>query len=65
MPRKTSASYVAAIKANVDDWFADRIRYKTYASRQAALWRTIEQRPGILRRVTKALALSLTVAPRT
>jgi len=42
MSNHTADSIREQIKANVDDFYADRIRHDDFASRNRDLWRTAE-----------------------
>lgn len=65
---KTAAQWRAALKANVDDWYADRITHTEFTRRQRALWAAIERQPAkvkaqVLKLIRRAMANAV-VPPR-
>jgi hypothetical protein len=55
-------TYLARIRQNVDDYYADRISYEEFGARQVALWKQIAASPVVHRLVLRELRRDLPAA---
>ncbi len=53
---RTASRFLATLNRNVEDWYANRIAYRTFDARQRATWNAIRQTgPVVERAVLRAL----------